>query len=213
MGYRAGYSHNNGNLTAIGYQAGDSYAHFNWCTFLGGNTDANAAGLSNSMALGDAAIITASNQVRIGDGGVTDIGGYAGWSNLSDGRFKRDIREDIKGLEFILKLRPISYTMDVRSLNDFMGLPSDKTESIAIKESIHYSGFIAQEVEVAAEETGYDFSGVIGPSSEKDYYKLSYAEFVVPLVKAVQEQQEQIEALKAENQALKERVSLLEISD
>lgn len=205
LGYHTGYNHNNANLTAVGYQAGDSYAYGNWCTFVGGNTDANAAGYQNSMALGDAAIITANNQVRIGDAGVNDIGGYANWSNVSDGRFKNNIREDVKGLEFILKLRPVSYTLDVSSLNDFLGVPNDKAESITLKESIHYSGFIAQEVKTAANETGYDFSGIIGPSNEKDLYKLSYAEFVVPLVKAVQEQQAQIEQQQTMIEGLKEK--------
>jgi hypothetical protein len=34
---------------------------------------------------------------------------------------------------------------------------------------------------------GFDFSGVEKPKNEKDLYGLRYAEFVVPLVKAVQE--------------------------
>jgi hypothetical protein len=210
MGFRAGYFHNEGNLTAIGYQAGDGYAHFNWCTFLGGNSDANTANLSNSMALGDAAIITASNQVRIGDAGVNDIGGFASWSNLSDARFKRNVREDVKGIDFILKLRPVTYTMDVSGLNDFLGVPNDKTESMALKESILYSGFIAQEVEMAAVESGYDFSGIHKPANDKDFYKLSYSDFVVPLVKAIQQQQAQIVLLQEENKELKGRIESLE---
>ena len=52
-----------------------------------------------------------------------------------------------------------------------------------------YTGFIAQEVEEAADAIGFDFSGIIQPANEKSTYNLSYAEFVVPLVKAVQEQQ------------------------
>lgn len=50
-----------------------------------------------------------------------------------------------------------------------------------------FSGFIAQEVEQAAQSIGYHFSGVDAPKSESDLYGLRYAEFVVPLVKAVQE--------------------------
>ena len=50
-----------------------------------------------------------------------------------------------------------------------------------------FSGFVAQEVEQAAKSTGYDFSGVDKPKNENDMYGLRYAEFVVPLVKAVQE--------------------------
>ena len=49
------------------------------------------------------------------------------------------------------------------------------------------TGFIAQEVEAAAKKLGFDFSGVDAPKNENDYYGLRYAEFVVPLVKAVQE--------------------------
>jgi len=50
-----------------------------------------------------------------------------------------------------------------------------------------YTGFVAQEVEQAAKELNYEFSGVDAPKNENDVYGLRYAEFVVPLVKAVQE--------------------------
>ena len=58
-------------------------------------------------------------------------------------------------------------------------------------------------VERAAVECGFDFSGIIRPENEKAQYQLSYAEFVVPLVKAVQELSRQNEALKNELEALK----------
>jgi hypothetical protein len=62
-------------------------------------------------------------------------------------------------------------------------------------EKIKFSGFLAQEVEQAAKESGYDFSGVKLPHNDHDLYTLSYEVFVVPLVKAVQEQQSLITAL------------------
>ena len=62
------------------------------------------------------------------------------------------------------------------------------------------SGFIAQDVEQAANAIGYDFSGVDAPKNENDFYGLRYAEFVVPLVKAVQE-------LSAENDLLNRQLS------
>lgn len=65
--------------------------------------------------------------------------------------------------------------------------------SIRKKEAIRMSGFVAQEVEQAAHQSGYDFDGVVKPAHEKDHYRLAYSEFVVPLVKAVQEQQAVIE--------------------
>jgi hypothetical protein len=77
-------------------------------------------------------------------------------------------------------------------------------------EKIKMTGFIAQEVEQAANDVGYNFSGVQKPANESDLYSLRYSEFVVPLVKAVQElnaksevQQMTIEELKSENKELK----------
>ncbi len=65
-------------------------------------------------------------------------------------------------------------------------------------------------MEQAAREIGYDFSGVDAPKHEHDLYGLRYAEFTVPLVKAVQEQQQiiengklRMENLEAENATLK----------
>ena len=55
------------------------------------------------------------------------------------------------------------------------------------KEKIIYTGFVAQDVERVAKDLKYDFSGVDVPKSDNDLYSLRYAEFVVPLVKAVQE--------------------------
>jgi hypothetical protein len=60
------------------------------------------------------------------------------------------------------------------------------------------TGFIAQEVEAAALAAGYDFSGVEKAADEVGMYSVRYAEFVVPLVKAVQEQQALIEDLRAQ---------------
>ena len=56
-----------------------------------------------------------------------------------------------------------------------------------IQQQIVYTGFIAQDVEKAAKELHYDFSGVDAAKNDKDLYGLRYSEFVVPLVKAVQE--------------------------
>ena len=58
------------------------------------------------------------------------------------------------------------------------------------------TGFIAQEVEQAAIESSYDFSGVQNPQDPDGLYSLRYSEFVVPIVKAVQE-------IHQENQQLK----------
>jgi cell division protein FtsB len=51
---------------------------------------------------------------------------------------------------------------------------------------------------------------VDAPKNENDYYGLRYGDFVVPLVKAVQEQQAMIEELKSRNEELLKRIEKLE---
>jgi len=117
----------------------------------------------------------------------------------------------VKGLEFITKLRPVTYNINLDKENLLLGITDDSNYPNKYDiEKIKMSGFIAQEVEVAANETYYNFSGIHKPKNEKDLYGLSYAEFVVPLVKGMQEQQLQIENLTKENTDLKARLDRIE---
>ena len=149
------------------------------------------------------ASVSASNEVRIGNNSVTSIGGVVDWSTTSDGRVKRNIKQDVPGLLFINKLQPVTYNLDMQKLKDkIYGKKADVIfkdpfwkEAFGEKGRISYSGFSAQAVESAANAAGYDFSGVHHPVNSDDHYTISYADFVVPLVKAVQEQQEQIAIL------------------
>lgn len=182
------------NNTAVGNSAGTGFINGNQNTFIGFSANANAAGYLNSTCLGANSEVTASNQVRIGGSGVTSIGGSQNWSNTSDGRIKFDVQEDVPGLNFIKMLRPVTYNKSIQLEYEIIG-SKDLAELSEDNnyEKIRYSGFIAQEVEKAAKEVGYDFSGVDAPKNEKDLYSLRYAEFVVPMVKAIQEQQSIIE--------------------
>lgn len=161
---------------------------------------ARATGV-NSMALGFNAQISNANTVRIGNTAVTAIVGSATVVNLSDGRYKTSVKENVPGLAFITKLRPVTFKWDLAKLNSMDGaepLASDPTlgEGREAKARKVNTGFIAQEVEAAARECGYDFSGVVKPENEQSQYQLGYSEFVVPLVKAVQEQQKEIDELR-----------------
>jgi hypothetical protein len=99
-----------------------------------------------------------------------------------------------------MKLKPVTFNWDMHKLDEFKGIADtimSKNESMRKsrddKEKKAYTGFLAQQVEQAAQQCGFDFSAIIKPANEKTPYNLSYAEFVVPLVKAVQEQQKTIE--------------------
>lgn len=202
-GYASGYYNTNGYYNSgVGYYAGylnyTGYYNASLGYMAGPNTS-----LDNTTSLGNGASSTASNMVRVGNSSVTSIGGQVGWTTLSDGRFKRNIKENVSGLDFILKLKPVTYNVDIHKINSFLNIHDSVNWSTKfVGESITTSGFIAQDVEKAAKEVGYDFDGVDAPKNEKDYYGLRYGNFVVPIVKAIQEQQVQINELKKQNQEL-----------
>jgi hypothetical protein len=194
--------------TTLGSNSGLNITTGNYNTAIGTNAFSTSNHI-NSTAIGDASGITADNQVRIGDAGVTSIGGFANWTNVSDGRFKTNVKQNVPGLSFITKLKPVTYQLDLDVIHTYLKTPSEvrKPETENDKKQEIQTGFIAQEVEQAAQETGFTFSGVDKPKNNEDFYGLRYAEFVVPLVKAVQEQQEMIEKLQLKIQQLEERLN------
>lgn len=203
VGRYSGYGNTSGSYnTAIGRNALAQNSTGNGNTALGYNAFNNGI-YSNSIAIGYNTTITDNNQVRIGNSGITSIGGQVGWSTLSDGRFKSNINEDVSGLDFIMKLRPVNYQVDREAIYDYTGSKAPEYGN-KTRFSETESGFIAQEVEQAAQDLGFAFSGIDAPDNEKDYYSLRYGQFVVPLVKAVQEQQREIELLREEVRLLKE---------
>ena len=101
------------------------------------------------------------------------------------------MKEDIPGLEFIQQLRPISYEVKRNSLQTFLGEKRETETELKASGARTYSrrsiGFVAQEVEKLLNDNGYTPIGIEPPQNEKDHYRIRYSEFVVPLVKAVQE--------------------------
>jgi len=205
IGENAGAGNTTGsNNVAIGQAAGNFNDANSGCTFIGFDADQIlSTDFTNSTALGSTSRITASNQIRIGNSLVTSIGGFANFTNVSDGRFKNDVKEEVPGMEFINKLRPVTYHLNVKAINNFLKVENADASSVEARSKELQSGFIAQEVEAAAKEVGYNFSGVDAPKSSDDFYGLRYAEFVVPMVKGMQE-------LSKENQELKNRLEKLE---
>jgi hypothetical protein len=216
----AGFQALNGNLTgysnvAVGMNALFLNTSGNNLTAIGTDAGAAADGLNNATAIGAGAIVNAPNKVRIGDTYVTVIEGQVPFTTPSDGRFKFNVRENVKGLDFILKLRPVTYQFDVKKQADFTsgkikpGQLDAYISQVVNDEATQMirTGFIAQEVEQAAKKTGYEFDAVSVPKTEKEYYSLSYSSFVVPLVKALQEQQEIIQTQNQRIASLEQQLS------
>ncbi len=178
--------------TAVGYQAGWGYNPNTPNLPLGLPPD-----VSNVTCIGfDAGFrTTSSNQVNIGNFSIGWIGGNVGWGTYSDKRMKQDIKEDIPGLAFITRLKPVSYHINLAKEKDIAGANSNDGDWDGKYdiEKRKMTGFLAQDVEGAANEINYNFSGIHKPKNGDGLYSLEYGAFVVPLVKAVQEQQKIIE--------------------
>jgi hypothetical protein len=214
-------------------------------TAVGSGTDVDLPTSSFNTIIGAGARIAGSSSTVIGNGAYTNgnavavlgstttqfCGGYANWTNYaSDARLKNNVSEDVKGLDFIMRLRPVTYYIDVLGIYKRWGISAYGKEvgtgkdanklqvaiknqmdkAITDKEAIRMSGFIAQEVEAAAQQADYDFDGIKKPLNDKDNYGLSYATFVVPLVKAMQEQQATIQSQEKELEDLKARLDRIE---
>ena len=177
--------------TAIGYGALITNVGGGFNIAIGSGSGNVGPNLNNTVGIGNSGYLPgASNQVLIGNASTSFIGGAVGFTNQSDARIKNTIVEDVKGLDFILRLRPVTYHVSIKAITAITG--NKETPDFPEKydrEKVKYTGFLAQEVEQAAKTAGYDFSGIYIPQKSTELYGLRYAEFVVPLVKAVQEQQ------------------------
>ncbi len=217
LGNQIGYDN-----IAFGLVAGDRIGNnCNQSAFIGpfANVITNDTNVSNSTAIGNGALVFQDNMMRLGNSAVNRIESQVGLTVVSDGRYKFNVKEEVKGLDFIKKLRPVVYQYDTEKMDKtWMGeefntmikhnpqLLNDYQKASQIR----YSGFIAQEVEAAAKALNYNFSGISKPENADGHYGLDYASFVVPLVKAMQEQQEIIETLKKQNENLEKRLRALE---
>jgi hypothetical protein len=204
LGHSALQNCNNADYnTAFGYNAiGSVVLTGSYNTAVGQNAHPYSETMEYTATFGYNAVALASGKVKFGDNTqVSWIGGHSAWHNTSDGRFKRNIKEDVPGLAFILKLRPVTYQLNVFALDRFCGLTDSELNNSELAEKNRdkvRTGFIAQEVEKSAKACGFDFDGVYHPQNQHDVYSIAYSEFVVPLVKSIQEQQQEIKQIKAE---------------
>lgn len=157
----------------------------------------------NSTLIGYAATSAAAgNECVIGNHSVTSIGGIVSWTKFSDARIKDNVQQNIPGLNFINRLNPVSYHLNVDKVNQYTGSPDKDVEFPGKRdiEKICFSGFLAQQVDSVANKIGYDFSGV--DKNKGPLLGLRYEDFIPPMVKAIQELSVQNDALKSENAGL-----------
>ena len=111
-----------------------------------------------------------------------------GISSLSDARYKTNVRPMEAAVGKVMEMNPVRF--DYANIDSLGNKVADSTRSNRV-------GFIAQElIEVCPEAVGYD--------PYEDFYTVDYSVLIPFLVKAVQEQQAEIEALKAALKAKEE---------
>jgi trimeric autotransporter adhesin len=214
-------TNNNGGLgggddnTAVGRWALLSNTSGSNNTAIGAQADVSAGNYSNGTALGYQAQLTASNSIVLGNNSITKI--YAQVttiSGISDRRHKKDIRalDADLGLDFIEKLKPVSYRFNNGDETQRYGFVAQDLEQ-ALPVSLHDT------IERSKPEPGL---ALIERENDKDRtYRVSYGELTAPIVKAIQQQQQEIEvmrhalatverqlsALKAQNAALRHSIT------
>ncbi len=188
-----------GNV-AVGMQAGydPNGVNYYYSTFLGYHTKLNAERWNVTMlgSLISGAQCTGNNQMILGSTQVQQIRAQvSGITTYSDERFKTQVKEDVSGLDFILRLKPVTYVEKPELLHEIWGTPDSVMQMMdhSGMENVRFIGLLAQDVEKAAKESGFDFPGIDVPRNSKEVYSLRYTDFIMPVIKATQEQQAIIE--------------------
>lgn len=186
-------------------------------TLLGYKAEISTDGLNHATAIGAEAVVNESNKIYLHTGSATGlITGDVDYTDPSDSRFKSYVNENVPGLDMVLGLRPVNYKFDyktyIQHLTQLMPGAEQQERIIGLEDANENSrdrvGFIAQEVDALTNSLGYEFGGLHKPDPKNptSHYTISYSKFVVPLVKAVQEQQVIIDAQEARIADLENRV-------
>jgi len=207
LGYLALYSlTKSSNNCAIGYKTLTNCKTGNYNTALGASALENLTTYTNCTGLGYNAQVTGSNQIQLGNTSVT-VYAQKALVVRSDARDKLDIEDSPLGLNFIMKLRPRKYRMNSREAYFEQGKERDFTatnDGSKAGKRPHY-GLVAQEVKEVMNDLGVDFAGYLDSKIDggEDVLSLGYAEFIAPMIKAIQQQQHMIEQLQKEIELLK----------
>jgi hypothetical protein len=209
LGYQAGYTINGSYNTALGYQAGfnnvtdPTDAAFKILsginnTLVGRSAGANLTTGSNNTCVGynaglnltDQTNVTcigngatgASNEVVLGNSSITALRCQVALTIVSDARDKKDIVELTAGLDFVEKLKPVSFTWNMRDGG---------------KVDIPDTGFIAQDLQQVQIDTGITIPYLVYDMNPEKL-EASYGKLLPVLVKAIQDLKKEVDELKAQ---------------
>jgi hypothetical protein len=185
--------------TAIGFRAGQAITSGIRNTIIGAAAGGSVSTATQTViASRGGSTSNSSGHTLWGSSGMWFNWVQTNWSNLSDCRDKTCIQDlDQKlGLPLLRKLNPVSFNWDSRKLYvDRCGFEyGQKDGTLAAKKKTY--GFEAQQLKQTLEELEVEFEA-LGYDEEKDAYRITYDEFIAPLIKAVQETADRLETLEA----------------
>jgi len=187
------YNAKGSNYVALGYEAGRRYSNasdagdFTNSVYVGYDTRVGGTSgqRTNENVFGNAATGQGNNTVMLGNSSIDATNGLfcydTGIASPSDARDKTNIENLNTGLELILALRPVKFTWNMRDYGN-----------VGNKDI----GFIAQEVDKVQNIAGESDNIKLVNTNNDDQYWMQRDNLIPILVKAIQQQQTQIELLK-----------------
>jgi hypothetical protein len=153
---------------ALDGNVGKNLVTGNNVTVIGYNAAASATGAGSSV----------SNEVTIGNSSTATYRIFGTWSNVSDRRDKTDILPLNYGMNYIEKLKPVSFAWDMRDGG---------------KIGINDIGFIAQDLKQSQIDIGINIPNLITGNDEK--LEAAYGVLIPIIVKALQDANDTIKLL------------------
>jgi hypothetical protein len=192
------------NNVTIGSSAGDTITTGDSNVLIGMSVDSSANSSSNQIAIGHN-ITGVDDKVCFGKSGNVLSASYTGevasvtWSATSDINIKKNIEPESIGLSLINKLNPVQFNF--KSVDDLSDEEDMYFDYVSSKSSKRCHGFIAQEVEEAAQSVGIDSLDGLYVDA-KGVYQFGATAFIQPMVKAIQELSSKIDSLESRLAAL-----------
>jgi hypothetical protein len=206
------------NNTALGYTADVTAGNLNNSTALGNGA---LVDVSNKVRIGNTDVTSIGGEV-----GWTSFSDERIKDNVKENVPGLEFIKALRPVTYHLNIAKENVLLGVKNVNtknftmlELKGIKNGKDfEMPAIKnmdrykiqnikaadkheiEKIQFTGFVAQDVDKAAKSIGYDFSGI---DKSGKIMGLRYGDFVVPLVKAVQQLSQQNEDLQKQINELK----------
>tara|TARA_R100001163_G_C5065842_1_gene203925 strand:+ start:1160 stop:3844 length:2685 start_codon:yes stop_codon:yes gene_type:complete len=150
----------------------------------------NVTGVANKVCLGKSGNVLSADYT--GEGTTT-------WSATSDINIKKNIEPETIGLSLINKLNPVQFNF--KGVDDLSDEEDVYVDYVSSKSSKKFHGFIAQEVEEAAQSVGIESLDGLYVDA-KGVYQFGATAFIQPMVKAIQELSSKIDSLESRLAAL-----------